>query len=61
MSTDSLKDYEIVIVKRATQLADRFASSADQPIDLAAWFSYFTYVTESSIPSNAFNSRILQV
>ncbi|KAJ7709643.1 cytochrome P450 [Mycena rosella] len=44
MSTESLKEYEAIIAKRATQLLDCVASAPDPNIvDLAAWISYFSF------------------
>ncbi|KAJ6468280.1 cytochrome P450 [Mycena sanguinolenta] len=44
MSTESLKDYEAIIAKRATQLLDCLADAPDPNIlDLSAWISYFSF------------------
>lgn len=43
MSSDSLKDYEEIIVKRATQLVERLEGLAG-PVDLMSWINYFTYI-----------------
>ncbi|KAJ7017517.1 cytochrome P450 [Mycena alexandri] len=44
MSTESLKEYEEIIAKRATQLLNCILGSPDlKSVDLAAWISYFSF------------------
>jgi cytochrome P450 len=42
-STASVKEYEVTLSVRVTQLADRLADQGGS-VDLALWISYFTYV-----------------
>lgn len=41
MSTDSLKDYEVLVAKRAHQLVYKLESMKG-PLDLAEWLGFFT-------------------
>jgi hypothetical protein len=59
LSSESLKDYESILAKRVTQLMDRLEGLSG-PVDIAEWFSYFTYVSDSCEIdpfSNCFISR----
>ncbi|EKM52485.1 uncharacterized protein PHACADRAFT_198544 [Phanerochaete carnosa HHB-10118-sp] len=42
MSSESLKDYEELIVTRVTQLVERLEGLAG-PVDLVSWINYFTF------------------
>ena len=44
-TTESVKEYEGTVVKRALQLVDLLASEAkkSEPVDLAKWIGYFTF------------------
>ncbi|KAJ6502030.1 cytochrome P450 [Mycena sanguinolenta] len=42
LSSESLKEYETILAKRVTQLMDRLEELSG-PVDIAAWFSYFTF------------------
>ena len=41
MSSESLKEYEEIIARRAQLLLDRLGNVEDM-VDLAAWIGYFT-------------------
>lgn len=43
MSSKSVKEYEYIIVRRATQFLERLEGFSGV-VDLAAWLGYFTYV-----------------
>ncbi|KAF7330930.1 Cytochrome P450 [Mycena venus] len=44
MSTESLKEYEAIIAKRAVQLLDCIIDSSESDhLDLAAWISFFSF------------------
>lgn len=45
MSSDSIKNYEAIIAKRASQLAEEVGEAArdGSAVDLASWISFFTY------------------
>lgn len=45
---EALKGYEEIIETRATQLLDQLAKQ-DGVVDLAKWFSYFTYIVFLSV------------
>lgn len=46
MSSESLKEYESILEKRVAQLVDRLGGLSGS-IDIAEWFSYFTYALNS--------------
>ncbi|KAJ7318989.1 hypothetical protein DFH08DRAFT_714261, partial [Mycena albidolilacea] len=59
LSSESLKDYESILVKRVIQLMDRLEGLLGL-VDITEWFSYFTYVSDSceiGPLSNCFISR----
>ncbi|KAJ7161485.1 cytochrome P450, partial [Mycena crocata] len=43
MSSQSLTEYETILAKRVTQLVDRLDGLSGRPVDIAEWFSYFTF------------------
>ena len=42
-STNALKDYEVLVIKRVTQLVDTLAAQKGT-VDLTQWISFFAYV-----------------
>lgn len=44
MSSESLHEYESILAKRVTQLMDRLEGLSGA-VDIAAWFSFFTYAS----------------
>jgi len=48
-NTPALKEYQVVIDKRVSQLVDALSQRIGQNVDLAEWISWFTWVVVSVV------------
>ena len=59
MSSESLREYEVVIARRANQLADALQAKDKEEVDLGRWLIYFTSVSFSLILNNKLTEILL--
>ncbi|KAK7019301.1 cytochrome P450 [Favolaschia claudopus] len=43
LSSEAIQEYEYILAKRVSQLADRLQELSGQPVNLAQWVGYFTF------------------